>query len=441
MSLKDSFSSKWGLIFAAAGSAIGLGNIWLFPYRVAEGGGATFVIPYVVCLLIFGLIAVIGEVTIGRLTGAGPGSAFAKALQLHNKKGAVGLAFGWICILVALIQAIGYILVFSWVIRFALGSITGSAFVSADSSQYFGAISSNVHIIMFWIVIGVLIAAVTIVRGIEKGVEKCCTFMIPAIIVLLLILAIRVAFLPNAVEGYKYLLTPNWDYLFDARIWMLALGQTFYSLSLRGSTMVVYGSYAKKTQDIISSAKHVVILDTIASLIAVFLIIPAVFAFGKNLNKGPSLLFITMPDVFKAIPLGRISMFIFFMAVFFASLTSLVGMLEVVVEALQDRFKLSRFWAVTYTSLAAAILCRIFVVGNIKNVIDLLSLHLIPLCALGSGIFLFWVVPKHLVLQELQSGYSKPIGKWIIPMGRYILCGSVILIYVLTCVLKVVHTK
>jgi NSS family neurotransmitter:Na+ symporter len=431
MNIKDSFSSKWGLIFAAAGSAIGLGNIWLFPYRVAETGGAAFVLPYIICLLVLGFTGVIGEVAIGRLTGSGPGSAFEKALKLHDKKGKMGLAFGWVCVFVALIQAISYILVFSWVIRFALGSLTGSAFISPDSNQYFEIISTNARV-LFWIVIGVLIAAFAIIRGVEKGIEKCCTFMIPAVIILLLVLAIRVAFLPNSVAGYKYLLDPNWTYLFDARTWMLALGQICYSLSLRGSTMVVYGSYAKKNQDILSSAKNIVILDTIASIIASFLIIPAVFAFGKDLNSGPSLLFITMPDIFKGIPLGQFLMFIFFLAVFFAALTSLIGMLEVVVEALQDRFKLSRFWAVAFTSLVSIVFCRIFVVGNIRSVIDLLSLHLIPLCALGSGIFLFWITPKHFVLQEFQSGHPKPVGKWIIPTGRYVFCGIVIFIYILS---------
>ncbi|MDR0978017.1 MAG: sodium-dependent transporter [Endomicrobium sp.] len=431
MSIKDSFSSKWGLIFAAAGSAIGLGNIWLFPYRVAERGGAAFVLPYIICLSIIGLIGVIGEISIGRLTGAGPGSAFEKTLKLKGKNGKTGLVFGWICVFVALVQAIGYILVFSWVIRFVIGTLTGSAFTSIDSTQYFGDVS-NTNNILLWIIAGVLIAGIAIVRGVEKGIEKCCSFMIPAVIILLLILAIRVAFLPNSMAGYKYLISPKWNYLLDARTWMLALGQVFYSLSLRGSTMVVYGSYAKKSQNLISSAKQIVILDTIASLIAAFLIIPAVFAFKKDLNSGPSLLFITMPEIFKGIPLGQILMFLFFLAVFFAALTSLIGMLEVVVEALQDKLKMSRIWAVTLTSIVAVIFCRLFVVGNIRSVIDLLSLHLIPLCALGSGIFLFWIAPKDSVLQEIQSGCPKPVGKWIIPTGRYIFCGTVIFIYILS---------
>jgi NSS family neurotransmitter:Na+ symporter len=269
------------------------------------------------------------------------------------------------------------------------------------------------------------------VKGIEKGIARRCKFVIPLVIILLLVLAIRVAFLPNAVEGYKYLFTPRWEYLFDAKTWMAALGQVFYSLSLRGSTMVVYGAYAKKSQDIVSSAKYIVILDTLASLISALLIIPAVFAFGKDLHSGPSLLFITMPEIFKGIPLGQILMVIFFTAVFFAALTSLIGMLEVVIEVLQNKFKVSRLLSVVLVSILTVLLCKWFVVGNLKGVIDLLSLHLIPLCALGSGIFVFWIIPKHLVIEEIQNGYPKPVGKWVIPMGRYVFCGITILVYIL----------
>jgi NSS family neurotransmitter:Na+ symporter len=431
--IKDSFSSKWGLIFAAAGSAIGLGNIWLFPYRVGELGGAAFIIPYIFCLALIGVIAIVGEMTVGRITSSGPIGAFQKAAELGGMKGNIGrgfgAGFGWVCTLVALIQAIGYILVVSWVVKFVIGACTGSAFSNTGSLQYFNTISTTQ--IILWVAISTAIGAVTILKGIEKGIEKCCKFMIPAVLLLLLVLAIRVAFLPGAAAGYKYLLTPRWEYLLDARTWMAALGQVFYSLSIRGSTMVVYGSYAKKSEDIISSAKHIVVLDTIASLFASMLIIPAVFAFGKDLSRGEAFLFITMPEIFKGIPLGQVLMLLFFIAVFFAALTSLIGMFEVVVEALQNKFKMTRWFAVVLVSIATVLSCKWFVVGNIRGTIDILSLHLIPLCALGSGIFVFWIIPKHLVTEEIQSGHSKPIGKWVIPTGRYIFCGIIILIYVL----------
>jgi NSS family neurotransmitter:Na+ symporter len=429
MSGRDSFSSRWGLIFAAAGSAIGLGNIWLFPYLVGEHGGAAFIIPYVVCLAVLGIIAVIGEVTLGRLTGTGPVGAFKKALELRGKNGKMGELFGWVCILVNLVQTISYILVVSWIVRFLLASFTGSALNSVDSTKYFDNVISN-HVFL-WVTVTVFVTAITILRGVEKGIEKICKLMIPAVIVLLLVISIRVVFLPRALEGYKYLFNPNWKFLFDVKTWMLALGQVFYSLSLRGSTMVVYGSYVKKTEDLIFSAKNIVVLDTLASIVAALLIIPAVFAFGKDLNKGPALMFVTMPDIFKNLPFGQVLMGVFFTAVFFAALTSLVGMFEVLVEVLQNKLKMFRFLAVGLVSLLTVFLCEIFVVGNLKEVINILLLYLIPLCALGSSIFVFWVVPKHIVLQEIQSGHHEPVGTWLIQAGRYVLCGIIILIFIL----------
>lgn len=427
-SQKDFFSSKWGLIVAAASTAIGLGNIWLFSYRVGERGGATFIIPYIICAIILGLIALIGEISIGRLTGEGPVSAFKKVLQIRNKNVIPGEVFGWICVLVAFLQAVCYTLIFSWVLRFTLGSLTGSAFNAINSNYYYNAISSNENI-LFWMAISLLTAAVTLAGGIRNGIEKTCTIVLPATFILIVILAIRVAFLPNASVGYKYLFSPDWSCMFDLKTWMVALGQVFYSLSLRGSTMVTFGSYTKKDSDIISSAKYIVFSDSLVSILATFMIIPAVFAFGKDVSCGPALLFVTLPDIFKAIPCGQLFMFMFFLAIFFAALTSFIGQIEVVVQALRDKFKVPRLLAIFFVATATLFLCKILVVGNVRHVIDILSLDLIPLCALGSAIFFFWIVPKHLVLQEVQSGRSKPVRAWIIPMGRYALCGMVLFIY------------
>jgi len=430
---KDSFSSKWGLIFAAAGSAIGLGNLWLFPYRVGELGGAAFLIPYITCVIILGIIALIGEITIGRLTGTGPIGAFKKALELRGKKGTAGETVGWICILVALVQAIGYSLVVTWVVRFSLDSFIGPAFTSPDSTVYFSKITDKSSKILYywWIPITVILSGVSIMKGVEKGIEKCCKFMIPALFIILLVLTVRVAFLPHASEGYKYLFSPRWEFLINPKTWMLALGQVFYSLSLRGSTMIVYGSYSKKDDDIISSAKNIVFLDTLAAIIAALLIIPAAFAFGKDVNSGPALMFITMPEIFKCLPWGHLLMSIFFLAVFFAAFTSLIGMIETIVELLQSKFKIPRVLAIISICAIIILMCDIFVVGNLRGVIDILELHLIPLCALFSAIFLFWIVPPNKVIEEIQSGHPKPVGKWIIHMGRYVLCSIIIVIYIL----------
>ncbi|MDR1721395.1 MAG: sodium-dependent transporter [Endomicrobium sp.] len=429
---KDSFSSKWGLIFAAAGSAIGLGNIWLFPYRVGELGGAAFLIPYIICVIVLGIIALVGEMTIGRLTGTGPIGAFKKALEMRGKKGTAGEVTGWICILVALVQAIGYSLVVTWVMRFLIDSFIGPAFTTPDSTQYFNVISSKSKILYYWWVpVTVILSGLSILKGIEKGIEKCCKIMIPAIIVLLFVLTIRVAFLPQASEGYKYLLTPRWEFLINPKTWMLALGQVFYSLSLRGSTMIVYGSYSKKSEDMISSAKNIVFLDTLASIIAALLIIPAAFAFSKDVNSGPALMFITMPEIFKCLGWGQFLMSIFFTAVFFAAFTSLIGMIETIVELLQNKFNMPRTWAIISICALITVMCDIFVVGNLRGVIDILELHLIPLCALASAVFLFWIVPPNNVIEEIQSGHPKPVSGRIIHMGRYVLCSIIITIYIL----------
>jgi NSS family neurotransmitter:Na+ symporter len=426
---KDSFSSKWGLIFAAAGSAIGLGNIWLFPYRVGEYGGGAFLISYLICVIILGIIALIGEITIGRLTGTGPIGAFKKALETRGKNGKTGEFCGWICILVAVVQTRGYTLVVAWVVRFLVGSFTGTAFNASDSGQYFHMTVNNK--VFLWLAITVALAAISILRGIEKGIEKCCKIMIPAIIILLLVLAVRVAFLPHASGGYKYIFTPRWEFLINPKTWMLALGQVFYSLSIRGSTMIVYGAYSKKDEDLIFSAKNIVLLDTLVAIIATLLIIPAAFAFGKNVSEGPALMFITMPEIFKCLPLGQIVMIIFFVAVFFAAITSLIGMIETIVELLQNKFKMSRIWAIGLISVLITLLCDFFVVGRLNSVIDFLEIHLIPFCALLSGIFLFWVIPPDKVIEEIQYGRPKPVSRRIIPMGRYVLCSIIIAIYII----------
>jgi len=426
---KDSFSSKWGLIFAAAGSAIGLGNIWLFPYRAGELGGAAFLIPYITCVIVLGITALIGEITMGRLTGTGPIGAFKKALEMRGKKGRLGVTIGWICVLVALVQAIGYTLVVAWVIRFLVDSIIGPAFTAFDSTQYYNMATNDK--ILFWITITTVLSGLSILKGIEKGIEKCCKLMIPAIIILLFVLTIRVALLPNASEGYKYLFNPRWEFLINPTTWMLALGQVFYSLSLRGSTMIVYGSYSKKSDDIISSAKNIVFLDTLASLMAAMLIIPAVFAFGKDINSGPPLMFITMPEIFKCLAFGQVLMVIFFIAVFLAALTSLISMIETIVELLQNKFKIPRTWAIVFVCTIITLMCNVFIVGKVRGFINILELHLIPICALFSAIFIFWVVPPNNVIEEIQSGHSRPIGKWIIPVGRYVLCSIIIIIYIL----------
>lgn len=425
---RDLFSSKWGFILAAAGSAIGMGNIWLFPYRAAENGGFTFVFAYVVCAFGLGFVALVGELALGRLTGKGPLGAFRKALRLSGGHNKMGEFIGWLPIVVITIIGLGYTVVVSWTLRFLVGSITGSTFTAFANNQSFDLVTRNNA--AFWIIITLLISGFTMIGGIEKGIEKVNKIMMIAFLVLFLMLAIRVVFLSGSIEGYKFIFALKWESLFNSRTWILALGQSFYSLSTFGSIMLVYGSYARKKEDIVYSAKSVVVLSTLASLVASMVIIPAVFSFGKNLDSGSSLMFITMPDIFKSIPLGQICMIIFFTAVFFAAITSLISVLEVAVESLQNKLKMSRFTSVTVTVFGVSIF-SILTNGHIDELMDVLQIHFIPLCALLSAIFTFWIIPSRRLINELQQGRSKKVGKWIMPMGKYVFCSFVVIIYVL----------
>jgi NSS family neurotransmitter:Na+ symporter len=425
---KDLFSSKWGFILAAAGSAIGMGNIWLFPYRAAENGGFAFVFAYTVCAFGLGFIALVGELAFGRLTGNGPLGAFRKALRLSGGHHKMGEFIGWLPIIVITIIGLGYTVVVSWTLRFLVGSITGSVFTTFVNDQSFALVIGNNAAL--WIITTLIISGFTMVGGIEKGIEKVNKIMMIAFLALFLMLAIRVVFLPRSIEGYKFIFALKWESLFNARTWILALGQSFYSLSTFGSIMLVYGSYARKKEDIIYSSKSVVVLSILASLIASMVIIPAVFSFGKNLDSGSSLMFITMPDIFKSIPLGQIYMIIFFTAVFFAAITSLISILEVAVESLQKKLKMSRFISVTLAVVVVSVF-SILTNGHINEFMDVLQIHFVPLCALLSAVFTFWIIPSKRIISELQQGRSKKVSKWIIPIGKYVFCSFVIIIYIL----------
>jgi NSS family neurotransmitter:Na+ symporter len=354
--------------------------------------------------------------------------AFRKALRLSGGPNKAGELVGWIPVIVIFIIALGYTVVVAWVLRFLAGSFTGAAFAATNSVAYFKSISGND--IAVWIVLTLFIVGLAMLGGVEKGIEKVNKFMMPAFFILFLFLVIRVAFLPGAIDGYKFMFMPKLDMLLSSRTWVLALGQSFYSLSIMGSILIVYGSYARKKEDIVYSAKSVAILSTFASLFASLVIIPSIFSFGKNLNSGPSLMFITIPDIFKTIAIGQPCMIIFFIAVFFAAITSLISIIEVVVESLQNKFKISRLLAVGISTSVSALL-SILADGHIEGLMDILQIHLVPFCALISGIFVFWILPSRRVIEEIQRGRSKVIWKWIIPLGRYVFCGLVILIY--TC--------
>ena len=426
---RDSFGSRAGFILACVGSAVGMGNIWLFPYRVGQFGGAAFLIPYIIFVALIGYTGVIGEMAFGRAMKTGPLGAFDKAFKTRGKD--YGAKIGMIPVIGSLGIAIGYSVVVGWILRFMVGSITGSMLSAEDSGTYFGEIVGNFGSIR-WHVLGLIILLIILSLGVSEGIEKVNKLLMPTFFLLFLILALRVAFIGGAIEGYKYMFIPRWEALLDPRTWVYALGQAFFSLSLAGSGTIVYGSYLGDAEDIVDSAKYVVIFDFIAAILAALVIIPAVFAYGLDPAAGPPLMFITLPTVFKQMPLGSLFAIVFFIAVFFAAITSLMNLMETPIEALQQKFNLSRPKAVSIIVALAALVGIFIENGDVVSIwMDIISIYAIPLGAILAAIAFFWVCGEKIARDAVQTGREEKIGAWFEPMTKYVFVGLSIIVYIM----------
>ena len=326
--------------------------------------------------------------------------------------------------------AIGYSVVVGWILKFLVGSVTGSL-MKTKSEEYFGEISASFGSIP-WHLLGLVIVFAIMLFGIAKGIEKVNKFMMPAFFCLFLILAVRVFFLEGSASGYSFLLKPKWSELGNVKTWVYALGQAFFSLSLAGSGTIVYGSYLKKDEDVIACARNVAIFDTLAALLSAFVILPAVFAFQLDPSAGPALMFITMPKVFQQMPAGTFFCILFFVAVLFAAVTSLINLFETPVEAIQERFGVSRKIAVAIVAVVAVAVGVVIESGDVVSTwMDVVSIYIIPLGALLAAIMFFWVCPPGFAREQVQMGRKKKIGKWFEPMTKYIFVGLTIVVYIL----------
>lgn len=413
----NNFESKIGFILASVGSAVGMGNIWMFPYRLGAYGGAAFLIPYFLFVILFGTVGLSGEFAFGRLTGTGPIGSYKYAMESRGKKG--GAFLGAIPLLGSLGIAIGYAIIVGWVLRFAFGSITGAT-LTLDSAEYFSQVTGKFGSIP-WHFIVVFITVSILIFGVLNGIEKINKIMMPAFFILFSIIAIRVLFLPDSFKGYEYLLKPDWKYLLKPETWVMAMGQAFFSLSITGSGMIIYGSYLSKKEDITHSAVITSLLDTVAALISGFAIIPAVFAFGMDPSYGPPLMFITLPKIFVQMPFGKIFAVLFFLSVFFAGITSLVNLFEVCVESVIKSFKLKRIHSVILIGII------VFVVGLFIEYepflslwMDVITIYIVPFGAMLGAVMIFWVLGKNKINEELNIGRKKPIGKVYGFFSRYI---------------------
>ncbi len=430
MITEDKFRSKWGFVVSCIGSAVGMANIWMFPYRIGEFGGSAFLIPYIIFVVLIGFSGVIGEMAFGRAMHSGPLGAFKKAFQMKKKNSRLGTVIGLIPVIGSLGIAIGYSVIIGWILKYLADAITGNIISAADPAEVFTSLSRNFGSIP-WHLTGLVLVLICMSFGISRGIENINRFMMPAFYILFLFLAVRVAFLGGSAGGYAYLFQPDWSAMANPRTWVYAMGQAFFSLSVAGSGTVVYGSYLKSDVDIVSSARYVAFFDTMAALLSGLVIIPAVFAYGMEPNSGPGLLFITIPAVIKGIPFGQVFAILFFLAVLFAGATSLVNLLESPVEALQSNFGWSRKTALVLTGSVTA-LAGLFVEGDLLSAwMDTISIYVIPLGALLAGITMFWVCGDTFARNAVQLGRIRTLGRWFKPMTKYVFCGVALLVYIL----------
>ena len=418
VSNENQFSSKWGFILACVGSAVGMANIWSFPYRMSQNGGGAFLIAYLLFIILFSNVALSAEFAIGRRAQTGTLGSYTYAWQSKDK-GKVGGILGFIPLAGSMCIAIGYAVIIAIVLRSFVGSVTGELF-RVQPEVFFEQSTQSFGIIPYHLII-VGITLLTLILGAES-IEKSNKVMMPVLVIIFVILAIRVAFLPGAIDGYIFMFKPNLEYLAKPMTWVNAMGQAFFSLSVTGSGMIVYGAYLPKNEDIMFGARQTAIFDTLVALLSAIVVIPASFAFGQEVGAGPGLMFVTLPTLLGQIPYGRLFSIILFFAVIFAGISSLQNMFEVVGESLLWKFK-----KLTRNAMLVLLFVICFGIGVFMESIDvwgpwmdIVSIYIIPFGAVLGGISWFWILKKEDLLDEINTGSEKTYGNTWHNIGKYI---------------------
>ena len=436
MKKRDSFNNKWGFILACIGSAVGMGNIWMFPTRVSMYGGGSYLIPYFIFVALIGFTGVIGEMSFGRATKSGPVDAFGYACGTKNKR-KLGEVIGFIPVLGALAMAIGYTVVMGWILKYMIGAFTGKTLAPADTEGFaasFGSMASafgnNV-----WQIVALVIGIIILMFGVGRGIEKANKIMMPVFFILFAVLGIYVAFQPGAIEGYKYIFRVDPEAFADPNTWIFALGQAFFSLSVAGNGTLIYGSYLSDNEDIPAAAGRVALFDTIAAMLAALVIIPAMATTGAQLNQGgPGLMFIFLPALFKSMPGGYIVAIIFFVAVFMAGLSSLINLYEAPIATIQEKLHLGRKASCAIIAVIALVV-SICIQGIVSGWMDILSIYICPLGAGLAGIMFFWICGKKYVETQVNTGRDKKFTDKFYPICKYIFCPVCFLVLILGIVL------
>ena len=415
------FASRWGFILASVGSAVGMANVWGFPNKMGSNGGGAFLLIYLLFVVIFSFVGLPAEFAMGRRSGTGTLGSYENAWATRGKTmGKVGGLLGWLPLAGSMCIAIGYAVIVTYVLKALVDSVLGTL-MHTDAGNWFASFSAAPYSVIPFHIVVVVGTLLTLFLG-AKSIERTNKVMMPLFFIIFLVLAVRVAFLAGSGEGYRFMFAPRWEMLADPMIWIWAMGQAFFSLSVTGSGMIVYGAYLSKEEDVVGVAQHTALFDTIAAVVAALVIIPACFAYNLDVGAGPSLLFVTLPTILQDIPMGQLFAIILYVAMIFAGVSSLQNMFEAVAESLLHKFpKLNR----TAALVILCVICLGFGIG-METIdkwgpwMDLVSIYIIPIGATLGAVSWFYVMKKDELLSAINTGCKRERGTFWYSVGRYI---------------------
>ena len=419
MENRNKFSSKWGFIMACVGSAVGLANVWAFPYQLGANGGLAFLFPYLIFAFIFGRVGLAAENAIGRKYKSGPMVVYKEAYKEKNME-KFGSVVRWLPMLGVGLLAIGYAVVITYVLKALIDTITGSIFAT-NSTSWFDMISnSDFKLVIPHLILMVLVYFALVYE--TKGIEKTNKLIMPLFFILFLILALRVFFLDGAMGGYKFIFSLDIEKLKNIKTWVAAMGQAFFSLSLVGTVMVVYGSYLPDDEDVIKASTITTGLDTLAAMISSFVMLPACFAYGFSPTSGPKLLFVVLPKALKEMPLGRLYGIILFLAIIFAGISSIQSMLETLTEAIEYKFPKLKRKSILIVLISIIYLVGIFIepISKWGPWMDIVTIYILPVSGIIGAITWFWVIKKENLLEEVNKSVGNKYGKTWYYTGKFI---------------------
>lgn len=431
--MNKKFSSRLGLILSAVGSAVGMANIWGFPYKFQQGG-LVFLLFYILFAGIFSYVGLSSEFAVGRMAKTGTLGAYDHAFKSKNKY--IGRFIGYIPLIGTFLIAVGYSIIVAYVLKGFIDSLTGEIFLKS-SDIWFESFASREHSVIIYHMVIIIITLLTCFGG-ASSIEKTNKIMMPTFFILFLILAIKVATLPHALDGYKNMFAYNPDNL-NIRTIVNAMGQAFFSLSITGSGMIVVGAYIDKDEDIVESSVQTGFLDTMAGLISSCVMIPAVSVFAMDKLAGPALLFVSLPTILNNIRFGRIFAIILYLAVVFAGISSLQNMFEVIAESMTHRFdKLTRKTVFISLGLLVFLLgINLETIDSFGPYMDIVSIYIIPIGASIGAITWFYVLQKDKLLAEINLSAKRNYGQKWYKIGKYIYVPIAITITILALVFKI----